>query len=367
MLGSSHTTPHVLEQLGSHLGRHTPPPPPPPSASGDSVDAGAAEAGPVAVTASQAQRRPNGYATDTPIHDLLIANGRVIDPANGIDACLDVAVRWGTISAVGEHLDPSTAAFVYDATGLVVTPVSSWGGEGAGGGKGHACREGPVLLLLARYLTTKLLSPGTDRCARALLHRVYDPGGARRRVLPGQRMYDSRGRGQRWLGDAPRFPRLHRFAVAHAGGLVVPRRGRRPGERDLCGAARATKVQWPACLPACMHPCMKGGGGGVHLSQSHDIRTSTAGGREQAGPKLGPPLRRARQPRVPVGGRGGSAGDPPPRGLRVRCPPSCQSRGPTRAAVTRFAWWHRVVVSDIIALPATYVHAGDAVLWMVSS
>jgi hypothetical protein len=35
--------------------------------------------------------------------------------------------------------------------------------------------------------------------------------------------------------------------------------------------------------------------------------------------------------------------------------------------VTRFAWWHRVVVSDIIALPATYVHAGDAVLWMVSS
>ena len=68
------------------------------------------------------QQRPNGYGTETQVHDLLIANGRVIDPANGIDAVLDVAVRWGKVVAVGEKLDPKKAASVFDASGLIVTP-----------------------------------------------------------------------------------------------------------------------------------------------------------------------------------------------------------------------------------------------------
>ena len=56
--------------------------------------------------AAQSQQRPNGYGTDERIYDLLITAGRVIDPANSIDAVLDVAVRWGKVVKVGEQLPP---------------------------------------------------------------------------------------------------------------------------------------------------------------------------------------------------------------------------------------------------------------------
>lgn len=101
----------MLEQVSAHLT----------STAASRASGPAASVTPVAAAAA-AQKRPNGYGTDVQIHDLLIANGRVIDPANGIDAVLDVAVRWGKISAVGERLDPASAAFVYDATGLIVAP-----------------------------------------------------------------------------------------------------------------------------------------------------------------------------------------------------------------------------------------------------
>ncbi len=54
--------------------------------------------------------------------DILIKGGRVIDPANGRDGKLDVAISGESINAVGADLDPSRAARVIDATGLVVTP-----------------------------------------------------------------------------------------------------------------------------------------------------------------------------------------------------------------------------------------------------
>lgn len=75
-----------------------------------------------AAAATQSQQRPNGYGTDERVHDLLIAGGRVIDPANGIDAVMDVAVRWGKIVQVGEKVDRTKAASVFNATGLIVTP-----------------------------------------------------------------------------------------------------------------------------------------------------------------------------------------------------------------------------------------------------
>jgi hypothetical protein len=103
-----------LEQLTAHLGTA--------ATLRESPGTAAAPSASSAWRVAEAQRRPNGYGTDTRIHDLLITNGRVVDPANGIDAVLDVAVRWGKISAVGEHLDPALAAFVFDATGLVVAP-----------------------------------------------------------------------------------------------------------------------------------------------------------------------------------------------------------------------------------------------------
>jgi len=54
------------------------------------------------------------------MHDLLISNGRVIDPESGLDAIADVAIDEGRIAAVGSGL--GDAARVIDATRLVVAP-----------------------------------------------------------------------------------------------------------------------------------------------------------------------------------------------------------------------------------------------------
>jgi N-acyl-D-aspartate/D-glutamate deacylase len=51
---------------------------------------------------------------------VVIVGGRVVDPASGLDAVCDVAIRDGRIAAVGSGL--GTADRVIDATGLVVAP-----------------------------------------------------------------------------------------------------------------------------------------------------------------------------------------------------------------------------------------------------
>ncbi len=53
--------------------------------------------------------------------DLLIKNGRVIDPASGVDDMLDALISGGKIAAVGRGLDGGDA-LVIDASGLVVAP-----------------------------------------------------------------------------------------------------------------------------------------------------------------------------------------------------------------------------------------------------
>jgi dihydroorotase len=53
--------------------------------------------------------------------ELLIRNGRVIDPASNRDSVADVFVRSGKIVAVGPNLD-AAGAQVYDASGLIVAP-----------------------------------------------------------------------------------------------------------------------------------------------------------------------------------------------------------------------------------------------------
>jgi dihydroorotase len=53
--------------------------------------------------------------------DVLIRGGRVIDPAQGLDGVLDVALAGGTVAAVGENLG-GEARTVIEARGLVVTP-----------------------------------------------------------------------------------------------------------------------------------------------------------------------------------------------------------------------------------------------------
>ncbi|HWP85899.1 MAG TPA: dihydroorotase [Terriglobia bacterium] len=52
---------------------------------------------------------------------LLIQNGRVIDPSQGIDRAADVLVRDGRIAAIGDHL-PADGAERFDAAGCVVAP-----------------------------------------------------------------------------------------------------------------------------------------------------------------------------------------------------------------------------------------------------
>jgi dihydroorotase-like cyclic amidohydrolase len=55
-------------------------------------------------------------------YDLLIQGGRVIDPANGIDAVMDVAVLGETIARVAKNIPPDQAKKIIDASGAVVTP-----------------------------------------------------------------------------------------------------------------------------------------------------------------------------------------------------------------------------------------------------
>ena len=53
--------------------------------------------------------------------DLVIAGGRVIDPASGVDGIRDIGVRHGRIAAVEDAIAPG-AAEIIDAGGLLVVP-----------------------------------------------------------------------------------------------------------------------------------------------------------------------------------------------------------------------------------------------------
>jgi dihydroorotase len=55
-------------------------------------------------------------------YDLVIRGGRVIDPAQGLDGVLDVAVRDGRVAAVGATLSSGDAREVLEARGQLVLP-----------------------------------------------------------------------------------------------------------------------------------------------------------------------------------------------------------------------------------------------------
>ncbi|MEQ5789202.1 amidohydrolase/deacetylase family metallohydrolase [Erythrobacter sp. NFXS35] len=54
--------------------------------------------------------------------DLLLKGGRVIDPANNVDALMDIAVSRGKIAAVAPDICADTAAEVRDVRGRIVLP-----------------------------------------------------------------------------------------------------------------------------------------------------------------------------------------------------------------------------------------------------
>ena len=54
--------------------------------------------------------------------DLLLKGGHVIDPANGIDGCMDVGIREGKIARIASEIALAEAAQSVDVTGHYVTP-----------------------------------------------------------------------------------------------------------------------------------------------------------------------------------------------------------------------------------------------------
>jgi dihydroorotase len=61
-------------------------------------------------------------AAQAPSYDLLLKGGHVIDPANNVDALLDVAVAAGKIAAVQKDIPAGQAKKVVDVKGLYVVP-----------------------------------------------------------------------------------------------------------------------------------------------------------------------------------------------------------------------------------------------------
>jgi dihydroorotase len=55
-------------------------------------------------------------------YDLVLPGGRVIDPGNGIDGCMDVAVSNGRIAAVQPDIPAARARRTLDVTGFYVVP-----------------------------------------------------------------------------------------------------------------------------------------------------------------------------------------------------------------------------------------------------
>src|SRR5690349_849289 len=67
----------------------------------------------IATTAALAQ---------SPQYDLLLKGGHVIDPANKLDAVMDVAISKDKVAAVAKDIPADKAGKVVDASGLYVTP-----------------------------------------------------------------------------------------------------------------------------------------------------------------------------------------------------------------------------------------------------
>lgn len=55
-------------------------------------------------------------------YDLLLRDGHVVDPRNGINGARDVAIAGGKIAAVAPKIDPAEAFKTIDVSGLYVTP-----------------------------------------------------------------------------------------------------------------------------------------------------------------------------------------------------------------------------------------------------
>lgn len=55
-------------------------------------------------------------------YDLLLKNGRIVDPKNKIDAKMDLAIKDGKVAKVAAGIAEVQAVKIIDATGLIITP-----------------------------------------------------------------------------------------------------------------------------------------------------------------------------------------------------------------------------------------------------
>jgi dihydroorotase len=62
------------------------------------------------------------YMAAQPAYDLLLKNGHVIDPKNGVSRVSDVAIAGGKIARVAPDIPASQAKKTLDLQGLYVTP-----------------------------------------------------------------------------------------------------------------------------------------------------------------------------------------------------------------------------------------------------
>src|SRR4030088_1886380 len=53
--------------------------------------------------------------------NLVLKNGRVVDPSQELDAARDIRIANGVITEIGEHLEVSDTE-IFDASGMVVAP-----------------------------------------------------------------------------------------------------------------------------------------------------------------------------------------------------------------------------------------------------
>ena len=79
--------------------------------------------------------------------DLILRNGRVVDPSQQLDAVCDVAFSGGKVARVGPRLEAGQGTAVRDVSGFIVTPGLIdlhthvyWGGTSLGIDAQHFCR-----------------------------------------------------------------------------------------------------------------------------------------------------------------------------------------------------------------------------------
>ena len=202
-----------------------------------------------AATALAIARPPRlGAAT----YDLLIKGGRVIDPAQRLDAVADVGIVGNVIAAVGPDLPAAEAAKVIDASGRIVTP-------GLVDIHAHISQEMPPSHCLSTGVTAlaDAGSCGADNVRDVL--RLADMADGRVRVLLNLARTGLIGLGAtgELLDFANADVKAARRVVEARPGVVVGIKARlsksAAGPHDLDAVRRAHEITVPLNLPLMVH------------------------------------------------------------------------------------------------------------------